>query len=125
MLASPDLLVHFLFIRSTTEYCSVAFHSSLTVDQTSDLEIIQKTCSKVILGESYVHYEAALEMTGLTTLYAQREKNVLDFPLKCIKHPQNMKLFPLNTQDRNRDKSVVNEKHLSKVNNSILSKQVK
>jgi hypothetical protein len=100
--------IYILFIRSTTEYCSVAFHSSLTVEQATDLERIQKTCLKVILGESYVHYEAALEMTGLTTLYARREKRVLDFALKCIKHPQNKKLFPLNKQDRNRDTFEVN-----------------
>ena len=70
--------IYILFIRSTTEYCSVAFHSSLSVDQTTDLERIQKTCLKVILGESYVHYEAALEMTGLTKLYTRREKRVLE-----------------------------------------------
>ena len=43
-----DLLdIYILFIRSTTEYCSVAFHSSLTVDQTTDLERIQKTCRQL------------------------------------------------------------------------------
>ena len=104
-----DLIdIYILFIRSTTEYCSVAFHSSLTLDQTADLERIQRTCLKVILGENYVDYKAALEMTGLTTLYARREKRVLDFSLKCLEHPQNKKLFPLNKQDRNRDTFVVN-----------------
>ena len=86
----------------------MAFHSSLTVEQTTDLERIQKSRLKVILSENYVDYEAALEMTGHATLYARREKRVLDFSLKCIKHPQNKKLFPLNTQDRNRDTFVVN-----------------
>ena len=47
-----DLIqIYILFIRSITEYCSVAFHSSLTVEQANDIERIQKTRLKVILGE--------------------------------------------------------------------------
>ena len=46
-----DLIdIYILFIRSVTEYCDVAFHSSLTQDQTDKLEAIQRKCLKVILG---------------------------------------------------------------------------
>jgi hypothetical protein len=45
-----------LFIRSVVEYCSVAFHSSLTIEQTNDLERIQKVCLKIILGDNFVDY---------------------------------------------------------------------
>ena len=90
-----DLLdVYILFIRSIAEYCSVAFHSSLTIEQTNKIEQIQKICLKVILGEMYVSYSSALEMTNLTTLAERREKQCLDFALKCIKHPKNSKMFP-------------------------------
>ena len=92
-----DLLnIYILFIRSCTEYCSVAFHSSLTGEHASDLERIQKTCLKIILGDNYISYDAALEMTGLSSLFERREKRCLDFSLKCLKHPQNSRLFPLN-----------------------------
>ena len=38
-----DLIdIYILFIRSVTEYCSVAFHSSLTLEQSNKLETIQK-----------------------------------------------------------------------------------
>ena len=113
-----DLLdIYILFIRSCTEYCSVAFHSTLTGEQSIDLERIQKTCLKVILGENYVSYEAALEMTGLVTLSERREKRCLDFTLKCLKHPRNSRLFPPNPyylsqqhedRNRNREKFLVN-----------------
>ena len=64
-----DLLeIYVLFIRSISEYCSVAYHSSLTVSQNNDLERIQKTCLKIILGDNYISYPAALEMTGLDSL---------------------------------------------------------
>ena len=111
-----DLInIYILFIRSCAEYCSVAFHSSLTAEHAADLERIQKTSLKVILGESYLSYNAALEMTGLVSLYDRREKRCLDFSLKCLKHPINSRLFPMNPnylnpahKGRNRERFVVN-----------------
>ena len=92
-----DLLdIYILFIRSVTEYCAVAFHSSLTGQQSDKLEKIQKTCLKVILGEMYISYSAALEMCGLKTLSERRDKRCLDFSLKCIKHTKNSRIFPKN-----------------------------
>ena len=94
---TEDLIeIYILFIRSVTEYCAVAFHSTLTISQTTDLERIQKTSLKIILGDNYVSYPAALEMTGLTTLFERRESRCLNFALKAVKHPFHSKLFPLN-----------------------------
>ena len=94
-----DLIdIYILYIRSVVEYCSVAFHSSLSQELSQKLERVQKTCLRVILGEMYVNYEAALEMCGLQNLSQRREKRCLDFSLKCIKHPKIKRLFPLNTR---------------------------
>ena len=94
---TEDLLdIYILFIRSVTEYCAVVFHSSLTLQQSEKIEKIQKTCLKVILGEMYVSYEAALEMCGLDRLSDRREQRCLDFSLKSIKHARNRRLFPHN-----------------------------
>ena len=87
-----------LFIRSVSEYCSVLFHSRLTVEDSDKLERIQKICLKVILGDMYINYESALEMSGLQTLKSRRDKSCLDFSLKCVKHSKNRRLFPLNTR---------------------------
>ena len=103
-----DLLdVYKLYIRSITEYCSVAYHSSLTQENSQTLERIQRTCLKVILGDMYLSYDSALEMCGLETLSARREKRCLDFALKCIKHEKNQRLFPRNTGNQ-REKFHVN-----------------
>ena len=51
---------------------------------------------KIILSENYLDYSAALEMTGLETLFIRREKRVINFSLKCLKHPVNKNVFPLN-----------------------------
>ena len=108
------VLLYCLHIRSITEYCSTAFHSSLTTKQTNKLEAIQKTCLRIILGENYFSYESALNSTGLLSLKARREKRELTFALKCAKHPTNSSMFPLNpSQDphnmRNREKFQVNQ----------------
>ena len=65
--------------------------------QAADIERIQKTSLKVILGDSYVGYPAALEMSGLKTLHDRCEKRCLDFALKSLKHPINSRIFPINS----------------------------
>ena len=75
-----DLLdIYILFIRSVVEYCAVAFHSSLTQQQSNKLERIQKTSLRVILGDMYVDYAAALEMFGLQTLTDRKLKHCPGF----------------------------------------------
>ena len=108
-----DLIeVYVLYIRSLTEYCSVVFHSRLTVEDSDSLERIQKCCLRIILGDNYVSYIAALEMTGLQTLHQRREARCLNFALKAIDHPVNCRLFPLNPETgqdtRNNEKFSVN-----------------
>ena len=91
-----DLIdIYVLFIRSITEYCSIAFHSSLTIEDSNKLEQIQKICLKVILGDMYVSYSVALEMSGLKLLSTRRQDRCLDFARKCLKHPRNNRLFPI------------------------------
>lgn len=91
-----DLLeVYILFIRSLLEYCCVLYHSSLTQEDAQNLERVQKTALKVILGESYEDYSSALNLLGLQTLDSRRESRCLDFAIKCTKHPLNSRFFPL------------------------------
>ena len=109
-----DLLdIYILFIRSVTEYCATSFHSSLTQEQSNKLESIQRTCLKVILGDMYVSYQSALEMCGLQTLYDRRQKRCLDFALKCLEHPKNRRLFPLNPVMNDHD---LRDKEIFKIN---------
>ena len=94
-----DLIeVYLLYIRSLTEYCSVVFHSRLTVEDSNCIERIQKCCLRIILGDNYVCYAAALEMTGLETLHQRRENRCLNFALKATRHPLNCRMFPLNPE---------------------------
>ena len=103
-ICQEDLVnMYVLFIRSVAEYCSVSFHSSLTQEQSRKLEGIQRTCLKVILGDEYESYQTALKTLGLETLEARRKQKCLSFALKCLKHPRNQRLFPVNRNNNNHD----------------------
>ena len=92
-----DLIeVYMLYIRSKTEYCCVVYHSRLTAEDSATIERIQKCCWRIILGDNYICYEAALEMTGLETLHERRKNRYLSYSLKAIEHPLNSRMFPLN-----------------------------
>ena len=95
--------IYILYIRSVAEYCSTAFHSSLTAEQDKKLEAIQKVSLKVIMGHSYVSYENALIATGLKTLHTRREERSLKFGLKALKQKQTMNLFPKNQVESSQD----------------------
>ena len=119
------IIVYKLYIRSSLEYCGVAFHSSLSSQQAASLDRCQAVCLKVILGESYISYEAAMEMAGLTKLSDRRQTRCEEFSKKCIQHPTNKRLFPLNdvenaTQIRNREKYVVNFAHTNAYKKSTI-----
>ena len=93
-----DLLdVYRLFIRSVLEYCLVVWHSRLTVEDKNILERVQKTSLRIILGDSYENYPSALEACNIKPLDERREERSLKFDHKCLKHPVNKRLFPINT----------------------------
>ena len=95
--SKKDLLdVYVLFVRSLLEYCAVVWHSRLTQEQGNNLEIVQKSCLRVILGEQYVNYENALEICELKTLTERRQDRCLKFAQKCLEHPIQRRLFPPN-----------------------------
>ena len=97
--STVDLInINILYIRSVLEYCSVLWHSTLTVDQSQRIERVQKTCLKIILGTEYNNYGDALECTGLEKLSDRRENRCLQFGLKCLLHPVHQRMFPVNPQ---------------------------
>ena len=126
--SKDDLLeIYILFIRSVLEYCCVAFHSSLTVEQSKTLETVQKVCLKVILGQEYDGYDNALKLTGVKTLHQRREDRCLSFSIKSLKHPVHKRLFPVNPRFREnsdylreREPFVVNFANTSSYKNSTI-----
>ena len=88
--------IYFLFVRSQLEQSAVVWHSSLSEDNKSDLERVQKSALKIILRENYKGYKQALVALGIESLSDRREKLCLKFAKKCSKHEKTKQMFPLN-----------------------------
>ena len=66
--------IYILFVRSILEQSATVWHSSLTEENRNDLERVQKTALKVILGDKYITYKNALNILDILTLNDQRDK---------------------------------------------------
>ena len=114
------------YIRTTLEYCSVVFHSSLTAKQSASLERCQAVSPRIILQDNYVSYSAALEMTALSQLSDRRQTRCLDFSVKCTKNKQNSRFFPKNPnlnnslETRGREEFKVNFRRTQQYKNSAI-----
>ena len=69
------------------------WHSSLSQRNRNDLERVQKSAVRVILGNNYNNYEDALKKIGLVTLEERREQMCLKFAKECLKLEKMKKLF--------------------------------
>ena len=88
-------IIYVLFIRSQLEQSAVVWHSSLTEQNKSDLERVQKSALKVILGLKYENYKKALNDLDLVTLEERREFLCLKFARKCTENEKAKSIFPL------------------------------
>ena len=93
--------IYCLIIRSTAEYCLAVFRTSLTVEQERKISYIEKTALRIILQDNYVTYEAALEMTGLSSLSDRLTAHILSFSRRASRHPvHGPRMFPMNPDIR-------------------------
>ena len=86
--------IYVVFIRSILETSSLVRHTSLTKENENDLERIQKTAFRLILGSRYNSYKNSQSLVFLSTLKERRKL----FTLKSLK------LQKINTIFRNKDK---------------------
>ena len=74
--------IWFIFTKSILEYSAVVWHSSLSQNNISDIERVQKSVLKIILKERYKDYESALKDLNLESLSKRREMLCLKFAKK-------------------------------------------
>ena len=67
-------LVYITFIRSVCEQSSSVWHSGLNLQNTEDLERIQKVALKIMLKEKYKDYQNALNILDPEELKDKREQ---------------------------------------------------
>ena len=87
--------IYFLFVRSQLEQSAVVWHSFLTEDNKNDLERVQKSALKIILGNRYKSYQQALSELDIETLDNRRENRCIRFARKCVKNEKTARMFPL------------------------------
>ena len=75
-------------IRSVLEYAAVVWHSGLTEINSRNIERVQKACLAIILGQGYISYRNALQLTSLDRLDSRREGLCLKFARSTIKNPK-------------------------------------
>ena len=88
--------IYILFVRSQLEQSAVVWHSLLTEENRADLERVQKSALRIILGSQYKGYRNALEKLDLPTLEERRKSLCLKFALNCINNEKSMTRFELN-----------------------------
>ena len=102
-------IIYILFIRSILEQSATVWHSSLTQENSSDLERVQKSATKIILKQSDLSYKQRLAKLDIETLSSRREYLCLSFAQKCLKNERTKHMFPKN--EKNHD---MNTRHVEK-----------
>ena len=116
--------IYILYIRSILEHSCQVWHYSITEEERSDFERVQKVACKIILKNRYTSYEQALNILNLDSLDDRRAILCLKFAKKCVKHRKTKDMFPLNQSDdkntREREKYLVQHATTSRLLDSAL-----
>ena len=88
--------IYFLFVRSILEQSAVVWHSSLSKENSIDIERVQKSAVKVILGANYKGYKKSLDILEMQTLEERRKELCLKFAKRCLENPKLKETFPVN-----------------------------
>ena len=96
--------IYILQIRSKLEQSAVLWHSSITKKCEYNLERVQKSALRIILGDKYVDYDNALKVLNLQSLRERREDLCLKFAKKCLQVPKLKRMFPRNHHDHEMNK---------------------
>ena len=83
--------------RSILEQSSAIWHSSITEENRTDLERVQKNAFRNILKEEYTDYNRALKRLNLESLNVRRENLLVKYGKKCLQLEHTKDLFPLHT----------------------------
>ena len=91
------LTIYILYVRSILEQSCVVWHNSLTAQNSEDLERVQRSAVRLILGRNFENYEDVLDKIGLQSLHERREEMCLKFAQKCLENEKTENMFPLKT----------------------------
>ena len=82
----------------------MVWHSSLTMKERNDLERVQKSALRVILGDKYISYKNALNVMRMDSLEMRRQNICLKFAKQCIRNEKLRNIFPRNYSSHSMEK---------------------
>ena len=92
---SDDLKkIYMLQVRSKLEQSAMLWHFGLTQKNRHQLERVQKSALRIILGKRYTSYNDALRLLNIESLEDRRKSLCLKFAKNCLKVDKLRKLFP-------------------------------
>ena len=92
---SSDLKkIYILQVRSKLEQSAVLWHYGLTEKNKIDLERVQKSALRIILGKRYTTYNDALKLLDIESLDDRRKSLCFKFAKKCLEVKKLKKMFP-------------------------------
>ena len=86
------------YIRSILEYGCAIWHSSLTDENRSDIERVQKNSFRIILGHEYEDYLTSLIKLNMNTLEDRRIMLNKKFAEQCVENPKTKMHFIKNSK---------------------------
>ena len=99
-------------VRSILEYAAVVWHSALTIENSADIERVQKSALAIILGKSYSNYENALVTLNLQRLSERRASLCLKFAEKAFKSDKHSSWFVPDQNNQNTRRKVQRTKNV-------------
>ena len=112
--------IYKLFIRSHLEFCAPLWSGAISSKNCQDLERIQKTACKIILGQQFCSYEVALERLEFESLEDRRNHLSLKFAKNCAENPNLSHLFPKGITTRTRTTYLEPEYRTGRFGNSAI-----
>ena len=88
------------------------WHSALTIENSADIERVQKSALSIILGKSYSNYENALVTLNLQRLSERRERLCLKFAEKALKSEKHSSWFAPDHNNLNTRRKVQRTKNV-------------
>ena len=80
-------------VRSILEFGVLVWNCSITLEEVTDIERVQKAFLYIALGEMYCRYERALEEMELETLEGRRLQLCRTFATRAYNHPKHQMWF--------------------------------
>ena len=107
------------------EQSSVVWHSSLTSENSYDLERVQKAAVRLIMGAKHSGYEKSLLALNLTQLSERRRHLCLTFAKRTVLNQKVKHMFPKRKEIRDQErrhteKFIVNKARTERLKNSSI-----